>query len=55
MSNLQIIERLCLLLDMAQDIIRQQAGLLAQHGIESDSGGLEAGRAALLCDIETSI
>ena len=55
MSNLQIIERLCLLLDVAQDIIREQAALLAQHGVETDSGELEARRAALLSDADSGI
>ena len=55
MSNLQLIERLCGLLDQAQAIIREQAALLAMHGIETDGGELEAGRAKLLDDIERSI
>jgi len=55
MSNLQIIERLCKLLDMAQDIIREQAGLMAQHGIETDSGDVERRRGELLAEIERSI
>lgn len=54
MSNLQIIERLCELLDGAQQIIRDQAALLEQYGIETDSGELEAARARLLEDIENS-
>ncbi len=54
MSNLQIIERLCTMLDAAQEIIREQAELLAQHGIETDDGTLERERAKLLSDIELS-
>lgn len=52
MSNIQIIERLCQMLDEAQRIIRFQAELLAMHGIETDNGTLEAERQALLEQIE---
>ena len=52
MSNLQIIERLCRLLDEAQQIIRDQAALMAAHDIETESGALEEQRARLLADIE---
>lgn len=55
MSNLQIIERLCALLDGAQNIIKEQERLLALHGIETDAGELEDRRAALLEDIELSM
>ena len=55
MSNLELIERLCSLLDTAQGIIREQAGLLTQHGIESNDGGLEDGRLSLLEEIEGRI
>lgn len=55
MSNLQIIERLCGLLDGAQAIIRQQAELLELHGAETDTGELERRRAQLLADIEQAI
>ena len=55
MSSLEIITRLCRLLDEAQQIIRGQAELLAMHGIETESGQLEANRAQLLTDIEQSI
>lgn len=55
MSNLQIIERLCGLLDEAQGIIRAQAALLAMHGIETDDSVLERERAQLLVDIEKAI
>ena len=51
-SHLQIIERLCRMLDEAQTIIRRQEELLAMHGIQADSGDLEAARRKLLCDIE---
>ena len=54
MSNLELIERLCALLDEAQQIIREQAKLLAMHGITTDDGKLEAGRTALLEAIERS-
>lgn len=54
MSHLQIIERLCRMLDGAQEIIRKQAELLAMHGIETDSGELERQRRELLADIERS-
>jgi len=55
MSDLQLIERLCELLDQAQDIIRQQAALLEMHGIATDDGALEDSRAKLLSDVEESI
>ncbi len=55
MSNLQLIERLCKLLDDAQQIIREQAALLAMHGITTESGVLEESRAALLSDVENII
>lgn len=55
MSNLEIIERMPRMLDEAQQIIREQAQLLALHGIETESGQLEASRAQLLADIEKSI
>lgn len=55
MSNLEIIDRLCRMLDEAQKIIRQQAELLAMHGIETADGCLEEERARLLRDIENSI
>ena len=54
MSHLQIIERLCRMLDEAQEVIRKQAELLAMHGIETDSGELERQRRELLADIERS-
>ena len=55
MSNLQIIERLCRMLENAASVIREQAEILAQHGIETGDGGLEAAREKLLEDIEKSI
>lgn len=55
MSNLEIIQRLCEMLDTAQRIIREQAELMAQHGIKTEDGGLEAERKKLLEDIENSI
>ena len=55
MSNLEIIQWMCEMLDTAQRVIREQAELLAQHGIETDDGGLEEERTRLLTDIENSI
>ena len=55
MSNLEIIERMGKMLDEAQQIINAQAQLLALHGIETESGQLEASRAQLLADIERTI
>ena len=55
MSNLELIERLCAMLDMAQGIIRAQAEILAMHGIESEGGELESMRQELLEDIENKI
>lgn len=55
MSNLEIIARLCRMLDDAQQIIQSQAELLAMHGIETSSGDLEEKRTQLLKDIERSI
>lgn len=55
MSNLQIIERLCRMLDEAQAVIREQAALLAMHGIEADDGRLSEKRTQLLTDIENNI
>lgn len=52
MGNMELIERLCEMLDTAQDIIRQQAELLNMHGIQTDTGGLEGRRQALLEEIE---
>ena len=55
MSDLQIISRLCRMLEEAQEIIRKQAELLAMHGIETSSGVLEREQQALLEEIENSI
>ena len=52
MSNLQIIESLCAMLDEAQRIIRAQAELLEMHCIKTDTGTLETERQALLERIE---
>lgn len=41
MTTLQIIERLCSMLDDAQEIISEQARLLEMHGIKTDTGSLE--------------
>ena len=43
MSNLEVICRLCDLLDRAQQIIRQQAELLSMHGVETDGAALGLG------------
>lgn len=55
MSNLQLIERLCEMLDEATEIIRSQAELLTAHGIETGTGELEEQRGALLREIEKSV
>lgn len=41
MSYLRVIERLENMLRMALEIIDEQSTLLAQHGIETESGRLE--------------
>lgn len=43
------------MLDEAASIIRAQAEILAQHGIETDTGTLERERTRLLSDIEKSV
>ncbi|MGN0996013.1 MAG: hypothetical protein ACI4PG_03820 [Candidatus Ventricola sp.] len=48
MTALQIIERLCSMLDDAQEIIRFQAELLSAHGIDTDDGRMEERRNDLL-------
>jgi|GEM_PF-409768 len=56
MSNLELILRLCQLLDGAQDIIRRQAEIMAMHGIDFEDGSeIKEGRKRLLEDIERSI
>ncbi len=55
MSNLEIIEKLCGMLGSAQAIIREQAALLAMHGIQTDTGEIERRRTELLAEIERSI
>lgn len=55
MSNLELIHRLCAMLDVAQGVIRAQAEILAMHGIESKGGELECRRRELLEDIENTI
>lgn len=55
MSNLELIQRLCAMLDAAQGIIRQQAEILAMHGIESNGLELEKQRAGLLEEIEDRV
>lgn len=52
MSNLKMIQNLCELLDMAANIIREQAEIMAQHDIRTDDGGLEQRRDELLEMIE---
>lgn len=42
MTYLRVIERLENMLRMALEIIDEQSALLAQHGIETESGKLEA-------------
>lgn len=55
MSNLELIQRLCCMLDTAQGIIREQADILAMHGIESEGGEIEKQRTAMLEEIEQTI
>lgn len=56
MSNLELILRLCRLLDGAQEIIKRQAEIMAMHGIDFEDGSeIKAGRERLLEDIERSI
>jgi len=52
MSNLQMIEALCAMLEEACGIIRRQAEIMALHGIETVDGTLEEKRTALLEKIE---
>lgn len=52
MSNLQMIEHLCRMLDEALTVIREQAALLQMHGIETDDGTTEEKRRALLERVE---
>ena len=52
MSNLQMIEALCAMLEEALSIIRQQAEIMALNGIETVDGTLEEKRTALLEKIE---
>lgn len=52
MSHLQVIARLEDMLRMALDIINRQAELLAQHGIETEDGQLEAAERKLREDME---
>lgn len=52
MSNLQMIEALCGMLDDAIRIIKEQAALLSIHGIETDGGRLEEQRQKLLERVE---
>ena len=52
MSNLEIIQTLCEMLDDACGIIRDQSEIMSQHGILTDDGGLEERRDALLRQVE---
>lgn len=52
MSNLRVIERLEDMLRMALEIIDDQSKLLAQHGIETDGGKLEASEQQFREDME---
>ena len=52
MNNLQIICRMCEMLDQAQRIIRRQAEILDMHGIKTEDGELETKRAQLLENID---
>ncbi len=53
MSNLEIIASLCSMLVEAQKIIRAQAEILAEHGIETANGQLEEQRENLLVRMES--
>jgi len=55
MSNLELIARMSVMLEEAACLIREQAALLSQHGIETTTGNLERQRAKLLEDIEKSV
>lgn len=50
MSNLELIERLADLLGRAAEIIREQADLLAMHGVTGE--GLEGRRETLLGEVD---
>ena len=52
MSHLRVIERLEEMLHMALEIINEQAALLEQHGIETESGKLEAEEQKFRDDME---
>ena len=52
MSNLRVIERLEDMLHMALEIIDEQTKLLQQHGIETESGKLEAAEQQFREDME---
>ncbi len=52
MPDLETVERLCLMLSEAAEIIAKQAQLLAMHGIRTDNGRLEHEREELLRAIE---
>ena len=53
MSNLQIIEKMSLMLEQASGIIREQEALLCQHGILTAGEEFEKHRQKLLEDIES--
>lgn len=53
MSYLRVIERLEDMLRMALEIINEQAALLAQHGIETESHKLEDAEQKFREDMET--
>lgn len=52
MSYLRVIERLEDMLHMALEIIDNQSTLLAQHGIETEDGKLEAAESKFRDDME---
>ena len=52
MSELRVIERLEQMLHLALEIIDEQSALLNQHGIETDSGKLEAEERRIREDME---
>lgn len=55
MDSLETIRRLCGMLDTAQQIIQEQAELLAMHEIVTSDGSLEKRRECLLQDIAKTI
>ena len=55
MNTLQIIERLCRIIDEAQEIITEQARLLDMHGIRTEGGRFEAKCGELVKRIQSEV